>query len=97
MTTAASLPRDMPSLTCAALVRPGSDLERRIHRRKHRGCGCAPAPAWGIYELQRAFAPAHNLGLGDGSWITPEESDLRDLILVPQVDAKAVGVLFDGC
>jgi hypothetical protein len=61
------------SIMCFALVRPGSDLDRRIG---------STAPAYVIYEFDRVFG-TYEVRMGDGAWLSVSPADHEDLILLP--------------
>lgn len=89
--TAATLPRDMGRLECAALVRPGSPLHSRIVA---AGDTAFHAPVWGIFSLDRCFSPETELRFGNGASLTLNRADLSAVILLEGLADAALDELF---
>jgi hypothetical protein len=72
------------SITCLALVRPGSSLAQAWDLAK---------PGYCIYEYSRPFG-TYEIRWGDGSWQSLTEADHDDLVLLTQYGKREIGYLF---
>src|ERR1035437_5795582 len=68
------LPMPRKSITCLALVKPGSDLARTWKLEK---------PGYGIYEYNKA-SDSCVIRWGDGSSLELSPEQHRDLVLLPE-------------
>ena len=73
------------SITCLALVRPGSRLAREWQLEK---------PTYGIYEYSAAF-DERVIRFGDGSWQKLSPVDHTDLVLIEAFGEDELDKLFN--
>lgn len=79
--------RTMPteSIMCVALIKSGSELDRRTK---------STTPAYCIYEYDRGFG-TREIRFGDGSWLSVDERDHEDLLILPELSEDILNELLN--